>query len=206
MKKKTFYDIDHARMYLDNSVITHKGKPAYIRNVGRSYLAQFSYLDTPLGLEQDKLNSGHFDFTPILLGFVNWEGSDPRKYKGKQHYAFHVARTPSRRYKVGLYRGNAKLTYFRPYHLLPNFSGMIFDKHFVNTISGTFPQFDEALHLSNKNDSFVAFSRRFAVESGTSLIYHYFRDTPVGVIRSGGPELAEHFEYLKEVLQKDLRK
>jgi len=209
MKTKSFYDLHQAQMYLTESIVTYKGLPIYVRDIEQKrngdFNISYAYLSNALSETNDSLNSGYFNFTPIPLGFVNWDGKrmDEDGKIIKYQYVFDIMRMPVRRYKIGLCRINARMYWLRERDIVPNFNSIVFSNTFVNTILRKYPSYEEVIEKSQKNGNLLAFSPRFAIEDGGAVFYKGSLETPIGDLVRGDIRLIEKMKFLKEVLNKD---
>lgn len=199
MKHKTFYDLEHAKMYLSQSVIMIDKLPAFVIDVQQarngSYAIIYRRLDSNIytnhaviDIEDDKV-----DFTPCPLGFL---------VSNKSRL---VIRVPVRGWKVGLAGHNCGVS-----DLMTTRVGVGVTEQFLTssalgrTIAGeyySFPEIKEEL----KRGGAAPFSRRFClVKRGSQYdVLYKSLPLPVGKIIENRPVLDKKYSYLQEVLKED---
>lgn len=209
MKTREFYNSAHASSYLSNSIIRVADEPVVVVDaVGTRGKYNIIYhrlvdLGSGEGAKSIAYNDPDVDMSPVPLGF-SWT-DNPVISGYNMNYTVHIHRNPVRAWKVGLYNRNAEVVKVLGQGSERLKSYWIPSKMLRDTIVGIYPTIDEALSLVEMKQGVVPFSRRFAVY-GNSLIYKTFME-PVGYVneRNSEPQLGERYQFLKEVLEEDLR-
>lgn len=204
MSTKDFFSSADANRYLSQSLVMYDNEPVWVLESSEDMT--FSIYSTSSKTKQVKQinyldNKNKFNFTPVPLGFVNRyeEGED----------AVVLERIPLRRWKIGLSASNIVVT--SPLQdeqgTMPS---LIYSPFLANTIKGIFPSVKEILSELKHKDILIAFSRNFAVMSGSGDLYYKYKilgvRKPIGTIdQEGNFNLDEDVIYLKEKLKNDLR-
>ena len=208
MKNKLFYDAEHARNSLVNSVVRFKGKPVYIQDIQvvekqrpggtKQYKIVYSVLgsqDSNILFYPNKL----LDLNPVPLGMMSTENG-----------VYFVERLPIRGYKIGLNTNNTAFSHVRSGQKSGSGRGgmgvenYIVSKELYKCIMGEHVSYGEGLRNIIKGvKKASSFSRRFSIESG-SLMYRNVNDV-VGICEKKEPILFDDYHYLSEVLEEDLQ-
>ena len=217
MKKKDFFDLNHAQNYLTGSLILLDGKPIIIEDVERRearfqiiYCELFSKIETQkyyIGEnfirtnKKEWLDNQSIDFNPVPLGFVNLLDE-------KNLYScIYVARYPSIGYKIGLSEANIFRVPLIKDHIFSNniSDRLILRSCFIrDTIMGRFPSFRKAKKVVKESyTNQIAFSRKFAI-FGDRLFYKGIEDN-VGSFINRRVVLKDDFKFLVQVLEEDTR-
>ena len=201
MKNITFYDEHTARSYLINSIIRYKNTPIMITEVQETLdnNKQFRVTFNRLGDHNNRLlflPDRQIDMNPVPLGMLN----------GNKTSCF-VSRIPVRNWKIGL---SAQNCHFKPIlRQRLDEGGEEEDTFFLasvamkNTIEGKYPSYATCYRsIIAGNRQTYAFSRRFAIDR-QGLSYKSI-DEPIGICEKTKPQLFDQYQYLEQVLEKDL--
>lgn len=195
MYTKEFFDLQHAKSYLQGGIIRYRGNPVYVQNVasGRTpadFLITYHELKDVREGNYPKLGNfpdKAFDLNPVPLGMLNLgEGS-----------VGYVSRMPIRQWKVGMTATNTKLIRVFTGDLIMDLRRQMFSLNMRDAILGNYPSLNTVLHGGRG----AAFSRRFAVKA--NKLYYRTRGR-VGRIVNKLPKLDDNFFFLREVLMEDL--
>ena len=196
MHTKAFYDLQHAKSYLQASIVRYLEKPIYITNIGiseqkKEFLLTYHDLKDIYSGNNPKI--GNFpddtlDPNPVPLGMVNIEGST----------VFYVERMPIRQWKIGLTHSNTNSHCIVEGYGARDHQKIIYSSNMTDTILNRYPNFQKILGMVNPTG---AFSRRFAI-SDKKLLYR--TRGRVGSIVNDKPKLKDKYFFLKEVLMEDL--
>ncbi len=202
MKEKTFFDEQHARTYLVGSIIRLGSEPIIINDVQYTEIKdeRLRLVYYHLGDNQSAITflpNKQIDMEPVPLGMMNGEEN-----------TWYIQRHPARGWKIGLCRDNISYhninqNYQSTRRSIPTNSA--FNSNYLREcILGVYPSYIRALKIITEGDRpSVAFSRKFAINGG-GLMFKAIPET-VGVCERKGPVLFKHFEFLKEVLEEDMR-
>lgn len=203
MKKKTFYDGEHADAYLAGSVIRLAGNPIYINHVIRTtngedgFIASYWELGHVGGrnTKMVDLADPDIDLNPMPLGMLAIGGS----YTS----SCYLSRQPRRMWKQGLNINNliVELVGLTAGHFSK--SGVIVDPALGKTVRGEYFKLADAIAQTAKTGLAAAFGRKFAVEKN-NIFYKAFK-IPVGEVANNKITLFDEFSILKEVLEEDAR-
>ena len=196
MYTKEFFDLQHAKSYLQGSIIRYRGNPVYVQHIASganrgSYLITYHELNDVRDGINPKLGNfpdDAFNLNPVPLGMLN-VGSGSVAY---------VERMPVRQWKIGLTSGNSTSHDVFTGDRMVDHRRDIYSVHMRDTILGKYPKLRTLLLQRTPQ---AAFSRRFAIRK--KKIFYRTRGV-VGYIRNGQPELDDKFFFLKEVLMEDL--
>ena len=198
MRNRDFTGSDHADNYLRNSVIRLGAEPIYVLGVtsmsgdGLIY-SSLNRID-PSGGDKRKVSikDEDIDMNPVPLGFVNF-GTFIKPY-----YAYSVARTPQRAWKVGLTTGNMYILNGDISH-----KTLMFSEAFRKTVVNEFPSVEECIR-NMKEEHWTAFSRRFAI--GDGKLWHHLIDEAIGsVYNKKELKLNTKYAFLTEALEEDIK-
>ncbi len=196
MKKHPFfYDVRHAKMYLQHSVIRFKKQPIYIINVtkgSKEILIHFIFL---LNTQEQIINITNKDlnFLPVPLGYANKINKDVHIY----------IRKPVRAWKIGLSLSNIRVT---TYSLTPLYipNNILFSNSLYKTIINNYPTYSETRKKLKKSDcdEIIAFHRHFCLRKEKDLIkiYYYKYKDSIG-FPALTPILNPKFSFLNEHLK-----
>jgi len=184
------YDERNANMRLQHSVIRIGGDPVFIDHVEQVDAGRFRLAYHQVGVAKHHvIHWGHksIDYVPVPTGFVNMQRS-----------IVLVDRYPNRQWKIGICRGNCKVTAFDGKRT-PEIGALLDSRAFGKTVYNDFPKFESVHELFN-NKSTVAVSRDFAVRLDGYLIHRH-----IGKVgRKGLDDKYELFDkhfYLQELLE-----
>lgn len=207
MGHKKFYDEQHAKTYLIGGIIRLNDKPIFIRDLqetadGARKGSRFRVTYSLVGEENNSivfLPNIKINMMPVPLGMMDTDEE-----------TWYVQRNPSRGWKIGLNTDNISYQLISGQKNIRVTGGfprpdILFNSNFLyDCIVGRHPSYKEALKTVSQGDRFSqAFSRQFAVNRG-GLVFKSVDDT-VGVCERNKPILFDHFQYLQEVLEEDLR-
>jgi hypothetical protein len=203
--KMDFYDLNHARSYLSQSIIRVSTRPVYVTNVDKdSYRNILIYHNLTKKRSKSAVNlaSSEIDLSPVPLGMYNF------RYDDKDREAAFLSRYPARGWKVGLTSNNIKISPVRRsgdnIFSRSNTNALLISEDMERCILGDLPDYDLARNfLKGSRYRSVAFSRNFAIRSGYELIYKS-NEIPVGEAQKDVPVLYDDFFFLKEQLQEEL--
>jgi hypothetical protein len=200
-----FYGIDHARQYLNGSVIRVDGDPVYVTGCGfdddgektLTYLLLIYMEEPPFTI---RLDSDRINFDPVPLGMFNC-----RDGRGRSTAAY-LSRYPARQWKQGLTAEVMQVISVCPNGYVPALRDIFPKEGLARTIKGMYPDLDEALaNIQAAKDTSVALSRNFAVDDTEALLYQGTQK-PIGTlnIEDRTAILFRPFHYLKEMLEEEL--
>ena len=209
---KKFYNRDHITSYLTNSLVMHEKYPFFVREIGDSerngyyqvYGRHTHKLEPTTVLSSKELNC-----TSPRLGYVYLQNS-------KKTYS--VMRMPSRNWKVGLTHRN--MFVFSPTGYEQSgridYRDLLTSSSLGRAIMGNFIPYEKARDKLVKDaENFtrkqgIAFDRNFMVmktDHGDPVLMNSHHFTPIGKVDDNGePVLHEKYSYLKELLEKALKK
>ena len=202
MKKYNgFFDLDHVRMYLNNSIIMIENEPCVINEVNSDgewdYILHYSRIGIA-GIREIEVTNTSVSFIPIKLGLVNI------LYRGKNK-TFIMRRRPNRMWKIGLNNANMVCTNIvNPGLKLWMHRNILFSRELYKTVQGDFPTVEKILDENTlKNTESIAFNREFLIHKyNRKLLLWYFNyNVPVGKIKRNKPQLSNEFLFLKEKLE-----
>ena len=199
MRNKTFYNIDHANMYLADSIILYDGKPIKVLNVWResrkTYISykKLYYTYRESNEHKIELSDPKIDMTPVKLGFVN---SNLLSLRG----AIATFRSPYRQYKIGLSRNNIIII---PPVSVRDADKLLYSRGMYNTICDKFPTFRKASIRAKDKGVNVAFSRRFKVSPNQNIFYIHSGQTIGQIIHHRETSLHNDFGFFYEQLEQD---
>lgn len=202
MKKYNgFFDLDHVRMYLNNSIIMIENEPCVITAVNSDgewdYILHYSRIGIA-GIREIEVTNTSVSFIPIKLGLVNI------LYRGKNK-TFIMRRRPNRMWKIGLNTANMVCTNIvNPGLKLWMHRNILFSRELYKTVQGDFPTVEKILDENTlKNTESIAFNREFLIHKyNRKLLLWYFNySVPVGKIKRNKPQLSNEFLFLKEKLE-----
>lgn len=194
-----FFDIDHARNYLNGSIIRLAGSPIYVMDVTRNNRKFFlSYVDTDdlyvnRYFKQVALSDQDVDLSPLPLGYVNGDVSTA-----------YLCRSPRRAWKVGLTQRGMRYWWMRYDEGIG--TEIIWRKGFVNAVKNIYPSIDEATNrvIDFRSGCGQAFHRRFSVVHSphkiASIHYKWFPDA-VGTFDGTNVVLNDAWSFLRETLE-----
>jgi hypothetical protein len=196
MQTKEFYDLQHAKSYLQGSIIRYRKRPIYITRLEqgkgeRDYLIKYLSIGDIYKEAEPKIGNfpdDAFDLNPVPLGMVNIPGGA----------VYYVERMPVRQWKIGLTSNNARSQRLIAGEVGVDHRHLIHSKEMDKTIRGKYPKVPDILRAMHPS---AAFSRRFAIHNGKLL---YRTRGQVGNIVRGQLRLNDKFFFLKEVLMEDL--
>lgn len=197
MQTKAFYDLQHAKSYLQSSIIRYRNKPVYISNISQgqdydSFLLTYLDLKDIYDGENPKLGNfpdDAFDLNPVPLGMLNC------KHGG----VYYISRMPIRQWKIGLTSQNSTVrTVIEGRGYRGPDRSILYSAEMSKTIQNQYPKIPDILSAVHPS---AAFSRRFAIKENT---LQYRTRGQVGQIIRGEPRLSEKFFFLKEMLMEDL--
>lgn len=149
-------DKDYLRGRLCETVVRHKGEPAFIYNITDNRHVVFSYLGEEIENKKTaSFKSRYFDFSSPPLGYMNLQGR-----------AYYVMRIPRRRWKQGIDRYSLTTVFPSSEKGLGSRfpEGHLRSLEFKKCIKGEFPSMEEALkQVENSRGDSVAFSRGVAI-------------------------------------------
>ncbi len=196
MKKHPFfYDINHTRMYLKNSVIRFRKQPIYITGVLRKVEEiglRFVFLTRTKEYSIDLTNKA-LDFSPVPLGYSNTITGIVKIY----------SRKPIRAWKTGLSNTNLAIA---TYNLIPQYvpNDTLHSRSLYNTITNKYPTYTEIRERLKKgeNRDTIAFHRHFCLRKEGDFIklYYYKYGISIG-FGSFLPILNPAFSFLNEHLK-----
>ena len=205
MKNKVFWDEQHAKLYLNNSVIRYKNLPIFIQDIqevlGKNN--KFKVIYNILGQDEAKilfLPNKNIDMNPVPLGFLNSNVT-----------SWYISRIPVRNWKIGLNHKSFSYSIALSNHQRNRkeerelFELRVDSKELKNCILGKYPSYRRSREkVDNGERICYAFSRRFAIHK-KGLIYKCFND-PVGKLYINRlPVLLDKYEFLAEILEEDLK-
>lgn len=192
---KQFHDLQHAKSYLQHSIIRYRKNPVYVANIGpgkedKDFLLTYHELkDVRDGLRPKLGNfpDNVFDFTPVPLGMLNLgHGS-----------VLYISRMPIRQWKIGLTTHNSTATNVLVGDEIMDYPRWLYTSKMRDMIRGKYPKLKEVLDGPG-----AAFSRRFAIRDRT--LYYQTRGAVGGLDGRQQPILNDKFFFLKEALMEDL--
>ncbi|HKI62905.1 MAG TPA: hypothetical protein VKA31_11480 [Mariprofundaceae bacterium] len=206
MKSKSFYDLDHARAYLSNSMVLIRKRVAMIDNVAHGgekgqFTLTFRYVSDPNTPRVINYPNPLVDFTPFPLGWY------ARKRPKQGFKAYYMSRRPTRGWKVGLTAHT--LAFQRPGKPSGRYQPtdpdpLIWTREFDKMVAGEYESYIRAFRIVQRSKtSEVPFSRRFVV-TVDGVFYRFLAD-PVANATADGPQLFDDYRYLAEALQEDMR-
>ena len=198
MKNKKFYDIDHARLYLINSIIRIDNNPVMVLDILRNQSSErdihYRPIENSEGTKIITLSSVRVDMNPVPLGFINFSEF------GKKKVAIRGYRGPSRQWRIGLTEENLRIQpqKYDTYTTRKKILKSIFLK---NSICGVFPSLKKIIEMiKDKEATSQAFSRDFSIDKA-KLMFIQLKD-PVGKIFKKEVMLFDDFLYLNQLLEK----
>lgn len=192
-----FFDAQHVRQKLNNTVCMYKGQPYYIvhEGIGEEVLAYSMDIDPRRDSAKKPLSVSYtdkeFDYSEINLGYMNMDGT-----------AYYVARDPRRINSQGLTSGALRIT--------PALSmrdvGMM-RREFYDCIMGRHPSLKEALDkLSSGEADSVAIARHFAIGKVSNKVYGvYHRSRLIALSTNRGQSFTPSTEEATHLIIKRLR-
>ena len=199
MKNKKFFDIDHANMYLTESIIRVDSVPVRVEkvvyeNALNRRVLYYKIIGKKEKMRNISLRSPRVDMNPLPLGFINFsEFGFPKK-------AIRTYRVPSRQWRIGLTTENFKIVpnVFDTHRMKKKIMESI---HFKNSVCGNFPNIEEIIkNIKDKKAISQAFSRDFAMDKN-NLQFIQLKE-PVGKIFKDEVMLFNDFLYLSQLLEK----
>lgn len=206
MKNKKFFDIGQASGYLRHTIIRVAKEPVYVYDVipgVRSGPDKFRLNYVPLSEvgEEAKtitLVDEDVDMNPVPLGFC-------MLYNGESYHTYYVARTPARRWKIGLALENIQVYNMAGGPATPATVATIFPtRALIKTIQGKYMDVDKAkVAIRGGRGGTIPISRQFAISSDYEI---YFKTSryPIGRFTGNGPVLKDEYFYMKEALEEDI--
>lgn len=205
MKTDFFYNLDHAKMYLNNTLIRLGDKPIYIVEIleGTKKNSKLILKYNEVGnkkKEPKTVNMSHpsLNFKPVPLGWLSLNKKSTRQ-------GVYLQRVPNRTWHIGLCRANLSYAWKQiPRNTMGDLGTLPFFtcKELRDTIIGKYLPVAEAIELGATGKNMYPFSRRFAVHLD-NLYYKYMLE-PVGKIVEGKPLLTSGQFYLQQILDEDL--
>lgn len=198
-----YYDLSHAQMRLESSVVKLDDRFVFINGVGKGSSIRDGYKIVYTSLSDP--NKEQFvgfipqqvvDCSDLRLGFVNLEGSKSCVF---------ASRVPIRAYKEGL--TNTNVSVLDPTKYVGAFGSaaigrLIVLPEFDKTLKGIYPSYDECFRATKKLQAHsMAFGRSFAVDKKGNL---FFRSLGIVGICNKEPLLKDKYSYLKELLEGEL--
>jgi len=195
MKTKKFYDIDHARMYLNDSIIRVESEPIYVLGIySENYRRKLKYYTL-----KDMINDGgkekyiplvspKLNYNPVPLGYSNTKGG-----------CYYISRIAGRQWKMGLHIGNINITDIYGARLSKSMSRFLSDGSLRNTIINNYPSYRETLENIKSKSIHQAFHRRYAITSESQL-YHALIEEPIGFCSPTGPVLTPPYECMRNIV------
>ena len=171
-------NIEYAANRLEGTIVMLEGEPIRVDSVLDCGTVEFRYLNSGL--------SGECDLDDLDL-----VGQNNLGYVNINNTAAHLVRVPMREdWRQGIRMANLSFSGDEGFHDLPW-------KELRETILGIFPSFTKAKHMvTEEGYDKVAFSRHFAVDSDSNILY---KERVVGKF-GFMVELADKFRYLYEHL------
>lgn len=195
MRHKHFYDNAQARMYLEGSIVMVDKVPVIAESISDNIMAYRS-LSRKYSTGHVDLDSDRVDFTPMPLGFVNFNLFD---HLSNVVRAFRI---PIRQWRIGLTLGTLSL---EPDQSSETRKSILYSKNMENTILNSFPPFEHAIEKVNgRTVNGIAFDREFAIGSNGQL-FHLHTQKPVGEIYKKEFKLYDPYMCLSEVLERAMR-
>lgn len=155
--------LDDLTTILHNTVIRYRKKPVFVKEVDGRELWLTSLENPKEKANPVSLSDLEIDFTPVPLGFVNFN-----------KYAYYITRVPSRQYKQGLSTGNIAIEAVEENHdtifgiqTLQN----VCNKSLAACILGRYPCLEQAIKDVVEGAKSVAFSRQFAIDEHFDLLF-----------------------------------
>ena len=192
MKNRSFVSSQHAGQYLTGSIIRYKEEPIYIADVSRDILFYCLNYEIDLGQasKQVGIKNKDIDMSAFNIGYVNIA-----KKLNSGCKAVRVFRKPLRHSRVGLDTSS----FYSP-DGAPNTT--IYNIGFYNNVVNKFPKLSE---IFNNKSSIIAFSKNFAVDTGSDKLYYLYADSDVGVMNKNDLYLKDEYIFLSELLEKNVR-
>lgn len=203
----SFFDLEHAKNYLCNSIIMIDNIPAIVKNVTRNRVDNSFKLHFVPSISENSenrktidLNDENVSLKPFLLGMCDILGIN------NAYTVHYLCRMPSRQWKIGLSTrvlSVVKICGFNNY----NTRSVLSSVGLVNTIQNNYPDLDQARSILQNHDETlgVSFSRHFSLEEENRI--NYKNHGCVGLFKSNKSadfELFEPYFYLREALQEVL--
>ena len=192
-----YFDVEHARMRLNNSIIRYKDVPIYVLGVNRGrnggYSIEFFKLDDPNQKHKVVKLNEDFNLKPLPLGNVNIEA-----------YSSYVYRKPSRTWKQGLSKENA---FYRTYEKKGEHHFNINERKIITLVNGDYVPFKNAVkEVSNQKLYSCCFSRTFSISFGRVLQLVYKGRVSIGTVNRDcvNWKLNDEFFFLRETLMESI--
>ena len=176
-------DWQYADSRLQGTIVRHDGKAVLVEGVGKKG-AVISLLRADTEPKIVKLDD--LDLSPVKLGFCNINMD-----------VSYLTRMPMRRdWRQGLRKGNFVSVFGTIAELVPF-------PNLADTIENIYPSLEEC--LATPNNTFKAWCREWAIgKSSTKERPLYYKNTAVGSVINGKPELKGDNMLLREALQEVL--
>lgn len=203
MRTKKFFDLNHARAYLQHTIIRVAGQPVYVMDVsqprGDDLLLHYSLANNAGGrVKAVKVNHESVDMNPVPLGMT-------RYFNGVTWYTFYISRYPARRWKIGLSRDNIGVTDPTGEELQRDYvQDLLPSPTLAETIMRKYLSLNEAKDELRKAKGCLPISWRFCFDH-TGNLYYKMLCVPVGKVETNAVTLKDEFMYLREVMQEDIR-
>lgn len=211
MTKKFFWDLEHARRYLEHSLLFKNGEPLYIdrvRRPSRKFVAECLPQAMLWGKQVPRQEVEVYDdgvvLSPERMGFIpvppEWNDHD-------KFIAIFANRRPSRTWKTGLCEDNligscvGKLAsdYYAPGDYLIRLPSL------GVVVTGRYPRYEDALKAMDKgNHMQIPLARNWAIQDDGAVLYAKFTK-PVGKWTENGIKLDENRDFLQEALDQEVR-
>lgn len=191
MAKNDFFDVNHANLRLNATIVRLNNLPVYISEVREDWSVVIKYLLSGKSSTLPDIRTVEgLDISPVPLGFC--QVGDTAAY---------LMRMPRRRTKQGLSEDSI---------CMHNYMGRIsvresgaYAKALANTILGVYPSIKNALSILERGvASSVAISRNWSLSSKHLIQYKYFGN--VGTYTGGQFLLDGDYSYLQECLEKEI--
>jgi hypothetical protein len=149
-----YNDIQYANNRLVGTIVSYKGKPVLINELGNAF-ASIMYLKD--GKTETVNYNKDFDLTPVPLGYSNYKG-----------LSLYLARIPMRKdWKQGL-----RTTTTRCLFNGEIYEGQVPFSELHKTIVGDYPTLDKAIeHVKLPQIKSMSFSRAFAIDKALDIWY-----------------------------------
>ena len=226
-----FYDnLEEVNLRLKGTIVNYDGEPCYIQKAAddypdgkiRLFISMLPLFLRPFDVDQferdeqvvgstirKRIDSRKFDnFRPVKLGYCNFFRD------GVAKHCSYLSRVPVRRSKQGLSPEALHAAFYSRDGAPADFSNLIKNRSFYETIKGIYPSFEEILPVLVPNSS-VAFSREFCLYKDYSgIVYIHRVNERIAIVTSNlgagnpsvliGGNVLQYKEQLQEILPRNI--
>lgn len=213
MYVKEFVSTQHANQYLSGSLVRVEDEPFIVSDIisdKRTKYAIGYFTSSERGGDTKHIKLNEINSCSVPLGYVLVKSRSAC-------ITFYVSRLPSRQWKVGLTRRNmqTRKIWDPRYVVMRSYTpeSLLQSDELAKTIKNIFPSYKEVMKMLDKFSigSSAPFSRNFCVLSTKERdepvlkLHHKNHIKAVGECKEDGPILYSKYQFLQQVLEKDLK-